>query len=196
MTPLGKLIWGATGVAVLMYFNWPTRAPLSSGALPEPTQETIQRIEWSAGEFNYWTENSFYGRVRVLSRCDYWMGNETKLSPTDLVLAWGDLALRENYEQITVSQKSRWYFYEYPLTMKLKNLSLLSSNVHIIPAPTCVGAELKKVRAGDIIDVSGYLVNVGEGDGPEWASSLKRNDTGAGACEVFYLMELTIVPRK
>ena len=37
----------------------------------------------------------------------------------------------------------------------------------------------------------GYLVNASFPDGSSWNSSLRRDDTGNGACEVFYVQSIT-----
>jgi hypothetical protein len=46
------------------------------------------------------------------------------------------------------------------------------------------------VRAGDQIRLRGYLVRVAASDGWQWRSSLTRDDTGAGACELVLLESL------
>ena len=40
----------------------------------------------------------------------------------------------------------------------------------------------------------GYLVNVGGPDGFSWNTSLRRDDTGNGACEVFYVESVEAKP--
>ena len=43
------------------------------------------------------------------------------------------------------------------------------------------------VRRGEFVAMRGYLVTVGGPDGFYWNTSLRRDDTGNGACEVFYV---------
>ena len=62
-----------------------------------------------------------------------------------------------------------------------------SANMHLIPADSNVRRQLKHVRAGNVVHLRGYLVNARRADGFTWNSSLTRNDTGAGACELFYV---------
>jgi hypothetical protein len=50
-----------------------------------------------------------------------------------------------------------------------------------------VRRELDRVRRHDLIELSGYLVEVRHGDGWTWRSSLSRDDAGAGACEVVWV---------
>ena len=43
---------------------------------------------------------------------------------------------------------------------------------------------LKKVRPGEIVHLRGYLVEISAADGWFWNSSMTREDTGDGACEL------------
>ncbi len=51
--------------------------------------------------------------------------------------------------------------------------------------------EVRKVignlRVGQIVTMNGYLVNATGPEGRTWNSSLTRQDTGNGACELFYV---------
>ena len=52
--------------------------------------------------------------------------------------------------------------------------------------------ELKNIRQGDIVTLKGYLVRVEAKDGWRWKSSLTREDTGGGACELIFVEDLEI----
>ena len=62
-----------------------------------------------------------------------------------------------------------------------------SANTHIIPANTQVASQIQSMRPGQVIELNGYLVNASAPDGWRWRSSLTRKDTGAGACELFWV---------
>ena len=51
---------------------------------------------------------------------------------------------------------------------------------------------IKNVRTGHVVALEGYLVKVDSQDGWWWRSSLTRNDTGNGACEVVWVNEVEI----
>jgi len=48
------------------------------------------------------------------------------------------------------------------------------------------------VRAGDRVRIDGWLVNVEAGDGWRWRSSLTREDSGSGACELVYACAISL----
>jgi hypothetical protein len=64
-----------------------------------------------------------------------------------------------------------------------------SANTHVIPASATVAARLDRVRlSGQVVHLSGFLVDGIRDDGMRIRTSLTRNDTGQGACE-FLLVE-------
>jgi hypothetical protein len=40
--------------------------------------------------------------------------------------------------------------------------------------------------------MKGYLVKISKADGWHWISSLKRDDTAGGSCELFWVEEVSI----
>jgi hypothetical protein len=59
--------------------------------------------------------------------------------------------------------------------------------MHLIPSTSRVRDRLEDVRPGNVVRLRGYLVSVSGPNGYTWRSSLTRTDTGAGACELFYV---------
>lgn len=62
----------------------------------------------------------------------------------------------------------------------------------MIPASDDVARTLAQVSAGEHIRLSGKLVRVEGDDGWRWVSSLTREDTGAGACELVWVESLEL----
>ena len=60
------------------------------------------------------------------------------------------------------------------------------------PADENVKARLLKVRKGEIVNLKGYLINVKHQDGWTWRSSLTREDSGAGSCELMWVSEVAV----
>ena len=64
--------------------------------------------------------------------------------------------------------------------------------MHIVPSNDYVKHLLTKVRAGQIVHIKGQLIEAKKSNGWHWRSSLSREDTGNGACELMYVTELTV----
>jgi hypothetical protein len=135
----------------------------------------------------------FSVEARVLSRKDYRRGRESQLSPTDLALGWGAMAAEGMAERLDVSQSGRWYHYQWTGEAPLppREIANSSANMHLIPANAAAAATLRDVREGERVRIDGWLVEADATDGWRWRSSLSRDDTGAGACEVVYACSIS-----
>jgi hypothetical protein len=133
-------------------------------------------------------------RARVLSREDYWLGSEADLSPLDLALGWGPMSDQSVLDRITITQGSRWYFTRYELPAPISDKAIInnSANMHMIPSNSWVRKKLKKLRRGDVVQLTGFLVDVDGDSGFRWRTSLRRSDTGNGSCEILYLEHIHI----
>lgn len=134
--------------------------------------------------------------ARVLSRKDYNWGADAKLIPEDLALGWGRMSDSNVLAKIDIRQSNRFYYWhvnEFPIPRR--EIETSSANMHMIPADAGVRYELEHVRVGQIIHIQGFLVDATRPDGWRWKTSMTRNDTGAGACELIYVESLdTVTP--
>ncbi len=128
---------------------------------------------------------NFEMEARILSKKLYRFGSEAKISPVDFAFGWGRMADLKISDQVEVSQGNRWYKWrvsEYPIPKR--EIEISSANMHMIPATPEIAKALVWAKSGELIRLNGKLVEVhGPGDF-NWKSSLSREDTGAGACEV------------
>ena len=136
-------------------------------------------------------------RARVLSRDDYRWGTEADLSPLDLALGWGVMSDQAVIDRMEISQGSRWYHtrYELPAPLSEREIIQNSGNMHMVPAQNRIRKKLDGVRVGDIVRLRGKLVDIDHPSGWHWRTSLRRDDTGGGSCEIVYLEEIEIEPR-
>jgi hypothetical protein len=134
--------------------------------------------------------------ARVLSRDDYRFDAESDLSPTDLAFGWGRMSDSAVLRGIDISQSGRFYYWQtksFPIPRR--EIETHSANMHMIPADASVTYRLQRVRVGDVVSLDGMLVEADKANGWRWRSSLARDDTGNGACELVYVQSLTIRPR-
>lgn len=131
--------------------------------------------------------------ARVLSRQDYDSGREAELSPTDLALGWGRMRDDAVLDRLKISQGGRWYRYRWSDEPPIPPAEIVrsSANMHLIPADASVARALEDVEEGDRVRIDGWLVQADAPDGWTWRSSLSREDSGDGACEVIYVCALT-----
>jgi hypothetical protein len=140
----------------------------------------------------------FHIEARVLGREDYRSDHEATWSPIDLALGWGRMADPAVYGRLDISQGGRWYRYGWGSEgppIPPDEIVRSSANMHMVPASDTVARQLAAVRAGDDIRLSGLLVHIRGDDGFQWRSSLTREDSGGGACELIYVCSLEIRSR-
>ncbi len=147
------------------------------------------------GDTTLATRAHFDVTARVLSRKDYSWGEGSDLVPIDLALGWGRMSDSAVLAHIDITQSGRfyhWHVKEFPIPRR--EIETSSANMHMIPADSGVKRQLEKVRTGQVIRLEGFLVNASRPGGWHWNTSMTRNDTGAGACELIYVESVDITP--
>lgn len=131
--------------------------------------------------------------ARVLSRENYRLGREADFSPSDLALGWDHMREDAILAKLSISQSGRWYHYRWqgdpPLA--LDEIVRSSANMHMVPANDAVARALGGIETGQHVRIDGWLVRIQAKDGWRWASSLTREDSGDGACELVYVCAVT-----
>jgi hypothetical protein len=125
---------------------------------------------------------------QVLSTERYRMGTEADYSPVDWAMAWGPVTDPAVLKQLRIMQGGRFYSWHVdtlPLPHKTMNDNM--ANVHVIPANDVVRKQALAIAKGDRIRARGKLVRIERPDGWRWVSSLTREDSGGGACELFWV---------
>ena len=131
--------------------------------------------------------------ARVLGIEHYRFDREADLAPVDFALGWGPMSDSAVLSKVRISQGGRVYYWrvdEFPVPRR--EIEINSANMHLIPATSAVEKQLKRARTGSIVQLSGYLVEARAADGWRWVSSLTREDTGAGACELIWVEQLEL----
>ena len=188
-------------LAGLAYRDWSLREiEYPPGVLVSevPTQVNVRGLaSVTMDGYELTPRAKFEIRARVLSRKDYSWGTEADLSPVDLALGWGVMSDQAVLDRIEISQGSRWYYtrYELPAPISDKEITQNSGNMHMVPAQNRIRKKLKEVRVGDIVRLRGTLVDIDHPSGWYWRTSLSRDDTGGGSCEIVYLEEIEIETR-
>ncbi len=185
-------------ILIVVYFLYPDKIikyppGITAPDFPEQTYTDAGK-KWAAGEYTFEALAAYRIKARVLSRNNFHTGKESNLSPFDLVLGWGPMSDQNIIDKIDISQRSRWYRWKADvLPIPASEISLNSANVHIVPKDENVEDKFDYVYNGSLIEMKGYLVKITADNGWRWISSLRRDDTGGGSCELFWVEEVTIL---
>ena len=161
----------------------------------QPAQDPIQpnKTEFNFKGYTITPLQSFQIEARVLSTKNYSLDREADLSPVDFALGWGSMSDEAILSKVDISQSNRFYYWhvdEFPIPRR--DIETQSANMHMIPADKQIEKTLKSVRPGQVVKFSGYLIEAKANDGWHWKSSLTREDTGNGACELVFVKALKV----
>ncbi len=165
---------------------------------PSPSTQPEQRTaansaEQSLNGYRIIPLADFSIEARVLSAKHYSIGREADLSPVDLALGWGRMSDEAVLARIDISQSGRFYFWRtdnFPIPRR--EIETHSANMHMVPADKYIERKLEAIRPGQIVSFSGQLIEAQASDGWHWRSSLTREDTGNGACELVLVKSLSV----
>lgn len=185
----------AASVAYFFYDRAAERRILKSGPVAElPVQSSESGPALQRDGYVIEPLASYEVRARVLSIERYRMGREADLSPLDFALGWGPMSDAAVIERLSISQSGRWYHYRWEGSPPIDPLLMAksSANTHLVPADDLVKKRLLNISKGAVVKLSGYLINVRHSDGWSWRSSLTRDDTGGGSCELMWVTDVVV----
>ena len=132
--------------------------------------------------------------ARILSSERYYFDNLADLVPEDLALGWGPMSDNRILADFDISQSVRFYTWQPrgPLPIAREVVISHSANTHVIPADARIRAQLAALRVGDVVRLTGSLVDGKRDDGAWIRTSLTRLDSGPGACEVLLVRSVEL----
>ncbi len=166
----------------------------------EPSQTALSPDDsaFDTGKFHLQPLAHFALDARVLHRKIYRYDRPSALVPVDLAVGWGAMSDQAVLDQLSLSQSARFFWYHWqhnPPPIPENEIIAHATNLHLSPSSRSIATRCKKLRAGELVHLSGLLV---EATGPEigtWRSSLSRTDSGNGACELVWVEDLREIAR-
>lgn len=164
---------------------------------PNVPKQTLSKKnnEWQKEDFLYKEIARFEITARVLSIRFYDYDDMSEFCPVDIAFGWRKMSDQSIIDKLEIKQQHRWYVYRFnDSVIPQGEIKLNSSNIHIIPSNENIEDQLDDVIRGNLITITGKLVNVNKIDQKwTWKTSTKRNDDGGGACEILWAEEISII---
>ena len=176
--------------------SWQLRTvhPADGSIAPdEPRQTDLESAPVTTlGRWRLTPQARYEITARILGREDYQFDALSDLIPEDLALGWGPMSDNRVLQAFEITQGARFYSWRPKQTLPIPRQAVIehSANTHVIPADALVARQLKRLRVGQVVRLTGYLVNGLRDDGAYINSSLTRSDSGAGSCEVMLVEEV------
>jgi hypothetical protein len=199
--------WTKAGAAAFVAWSawtwWhdrPVEPPAGVLAPDDPVQVELGEGDASPLPHGDWTlqpRAGFTIVARVLSRETYSFDGFASASRVDLALGWGPMSDSAVLAPLEIEQGARFYTLRWESEPPQEPAELLrhSSNVHTIATDDVIQRRLRYLRAGEVVRLEGRLVDGTRADGATFRTSLTREDTGAGACEVLLVERLDVLPQ-
>jgi hypothetical protein len=194
--PVFKLVllvyigWGAWN----WYSDRPYHPPDGALAGDDPRQTDVPDGEkLRLGRWTLTVRAHYQVTARILARERYHFDSLSDLIPEDLALGWGPMSDNRILRTIDISQSNRFYYWRTSVPAPLPRDAIIthSANTHVIPRNSLIARQLSRLRPGQVVTLTGELVDGARDDGLWIRTSMVRNDTGAGSCEVLLVDDVT-----
>jgi hypothetical protein len=148
---------------------------------------------FAKGDYTVSPLATYHVTAVILSRSRYRNDAAADISPIDLALGWGPMSVAGVINDLSISQSGRWYEYSWSgdPPLELNTIIRHSANTHCIPATPAIRERLLAVKRHELVTLDGYLVEVTKTGGYRWRSSLTREDTAGGSCEIMWVTGVT-----
>jgi len=193
--------WRWVFVALILFGAWQyfdnRSIKVSPGALVQenPVQTDVRgNVIYPQGKYTLEALANFEIKARVLSKELYHLDRGADLVPVDLALGWGVMSDSAVLEKLSISQGGRFYHYRWDNEPPIPPNDIVrhSANMHLIPTTPEIASQIKKVRPGQVVRITGQLVEARDTNGGHWRSSLTREDSGNGACELIRVVKFEV----
>lgn len=195
----GKVILciGLIAINMLILHRWYTHRPIVHGngiiAPRIPQQVSIRKpLPFRHKDYVITPLATFDIEARVLAITKYRLDSVADLAPYDIVLGWQHMSDEAVLDHISITQSNRFYYWwTERLPIPYRAIVVNSANMHLIPADRAIAKQLGRLRPGHVVTITGFLVRADLNQW-HWISSLTRQDTGAGGCELIWVQTLTV----
>jgi len=178
---------------------WQDRAFVApDGVLaPDPPNQVLleQPVQFDARGVTFRERARYDLKVRLLRKERYRLDGASSIAPWDLAVGWGPMSDTGVLDDLEISQMGRFFYWRMrnaSSPLSTRDLIVSAGQIHAIPANEHVEAALSRIRRGQVIELHGYLVDVAGANGFRWSTSLTREDTGDGACEIMWIEAIDV----
>ena len=160
----------------------------------EPQQTLVENGEQiRKGHWTLTVRATYRITARVLGRETYNFDALSDLIPQDVALGWGPMSDSRVLRSLEMSQENRFFNWRTSTKTVIPMPAIIThaANTHVIPSTPSIARQLLRLRPGEVVTLTGELVDAKRDDGRWIKTSLVRDDTGAGACEVMWVTDVS-----
>ncbi|MFH1656398.1 MAG: hypothetical protein ABH956_01325 [Candidatus Nealsonbacteria bacterium] len=194
------------GVGYFKRDTLPQKEQILDSLYQKPLQEEIKEpwFEVSKDGVSYKIypkyDYQFYGLIVTQYNSENWLDishKEDPLNTKDICAVWGNNLKTGIYQEAKFSHGEFTCFWRFKKSDGTFSPSEIS-NSHLLPANDQVYQKIKESQVGDQVYFKGYLADyavITQQGELRRTTSITRNDTGNGACEVVYVTDFQILKK-
>lgn len=197
---ISAMVWA---VATLMRVGLPSSAEIHPQLLKGPVQTAIDRSEflfhYRGGVYDvqpvaaYEISGLVVSHNNIKSLADIYH-DEDSVDLKDICIIWGANLRNNDFQQVDFESNAWTCSYSYFGELRFQHNQV--ANNHLLAAEAAVQKTIRSLKIGDQVTLKGMLVNYRRGNTDYVrASSLSRDDTGNGACEVMFVEEVKVLAK-
>lgn len=114
-----------------------------------------------------------------------------EIAPYDVAIAWGEYLDPKTHAKLEPRQADRNLYWVTPAQEKTMEIIKSTANLHMIPANALVLEQIKNLKTGDLVHISGALVDI-KLRNEEWKTSKSNVDIGYGSGEIIFVVSIRV----
>ncbi|BCN93382.1 hypothetical protein THMIRHAM_11670 [Thiomicrorhabdus immobilis] len=159
-----------------------------------PYQDATSITSFRHGDFTYSPLSSFSAEARVLAASKFYFDQKARLSPMTVVIGWGVMSDESVYDQLDIWLDNRTYKWQGDdLPVAKYEIENNTASLHLIPDNDSIADNIAKIRNGDLIEITGFVVNVKKSSGWKWLTSTSKNKNDEEDGKIIYVKTLKLI---
>ena len=159
---------------------------------PPFQRAVLSPTPWNSKQFKITPLARYEISARVIQIQRYYFDQMSSVSPIDFGVVWGEVSKQSSIDEMNFIINDRYL--SYNSSNYSPELSSCIANMHLLPANEHVESQLKSVKLGQGVYMTGFLVSLENSHVGNLKSSLSRTDSGPGACEIMWVETIGPIP--
>lgn len=113
------------------------------------------------------------GKLRLIGVQRYSLDRAAQVSPLDAAVGWARLSDSAVLRTMELAHGAREFVYQaYDPALEDAQIGGSALNLHLVPATPELATRMKDLRAGQLVTIAGYVVEVAGADGWRWRGAV------------------------
>lgn len=183
-------------ILIICYLLWEQRPVRYGPGIIADSKPDIEKIDFpnaiETENFIITPKFEMSGTVRVIAKNRYWFENMSGISPFDLLLSWDRMSDEDLLTRMLVSIEDRSYEVQMAKPpYQQGNIHQHLMMTHTIPATEQIQDKISSLRRGQLVSLSGYIVDIENRYGNVWISPVRDELPAYRSSHWFWIEKIT-----